>query len=187
MAGDPTADVTELRNQGLTDDLIMDELTKKGFSPDSINAAISQTDGSMGGGMPITPPMDMGTPPGGMPAPPMNQGYSQPPQDGMYGRMEDMIESLVNEKWDELVREVQKIVEWKERVEEQQTKIANDIEKLKEDFKTLHQGVLGKLDQYDNRMRDVGTELTAVGKVFKDVIPEFVENVKELKSISKKK
>jgi hypothetical protein len=35
-------------------------------------------------------------------------------------------------------------------------------------------------------MSDVGTELNAVGKVFKDVIPEFVENVKELKSITNK-
>ena len=32
-------------------------------------------------------------------------------------------------------------------------------------------------------MRDVGTELKAVGKVFKDVIPTFVENVKELSSV----
>ena len=61
--------------------------------------------------------------------------------------------------------------------------MANDVEKLKEDFKVLHEGVLGKLEDYDTRMRDVGTELKAVGKVFKDVIPEFVENVKELKGI----
>ena len=31
--------------------------------------------------------------------------------------------------------------------------------------------------------RVVGTDLKAVGKVFKDVIPTFVENVKELSSI----
>ena len=61
----------------------------------------------------------------------------------------------------------------------------NDLEKLKEDFKTLHQGVLGKLEDYDHRMQDVGTELKAVGKVFKDVIPEFVDNVKELKDITR--
>ena len=39
------------------------------------------------------------------------------------------------------------------------------------------------IEDYDTRMRDVGTELKAVGKVFKDVIPTFVENVKELSSV----
>ena len=47
----------------------------------------------------------------------------------------------------------------------------------------LQEAVLGKLENYDTRMRDVGTELKAVGKVFKDVIPTFVDNVKELSSV----
>ena len=54
-----------------------------------------------------------------------------------------------------------------------------------EDFKQLHQGVLGKVEEYDKRMQEVGTELHAVGKVFKDVVPVFTENVKELRSITK--
>ena len=87
---------------------------------------------------------------------------------------------MIDEKWDELIAEVKKIVEWKNQMEEKQGKIHSDVDKLKEDFNVLHQGVLGKLEDYDKRMRDVGTELNAVGKVFKDVVPEFVENVKEL-------
>ena len=80
----------------------------------------------------------------------------------------------------EVVREVKKIIDWKEKVEEKQEKMSADLAKLKEDFSVLHQGVLGKLETYDDRMREVGTELKAVGKVFKDVVPEFVENVKEM-------
>ena len=34
-------------------------------------------------------------------------------------------------------------------------------------------------------MGEVGAELKAVGGVFKDVVPQFVENVKELSSITK--
>ncbi len=90
---------------------------------------------------------------------------------------------MIDEKWDELIGEVKKIIDWKEKIETRQNQIINDLEKLKEDFKTLHHGVLGKLEDYDHRMQDVGTELKAVGKVFKDVIPEFVENVKELRDI----
>ena len=87
----------------------------------------------------------------------------------------------------EVVMEVKKIIEWKEKVEQKQVKMATELTKLKEDFTLLHQGVLGKLETYDERMRDVGTELKAVGKVFKEVVPEFVENVKELSHITGKK
>ena len=97
-----------------------------------------------------------------------------------------MEERMIEEKWDELIAEVKKIIEWKEKIEEKQNKIINEVEKLKEDFTVLHQGVLGRLEEYDGRMRDVGVELKAVGKVFKDVIPEFVENVKELKGITER-
>lgn len=184
-------DLQQLRGQGLTDDLVTAELQKKGYQPEQIQAALEQPAGddmpAPPGDMP-SPPGDMPAPPEGMPAPP--EGMSGPPQPAsdqgnIYERIEEITESMIDEKWDELLAEVKKIIEWKESVEEKQTKVASDIEKLKEDFKVLHQGVLGKLEDYDTRMRDVGTELKAVGKVFKDVIPEFVENVKELKSVSK--
>lgn len=138
--------------------------------------------------------MDQAPPsPGGMPPSYAQGGYPEqsampqaPAMDSgaLYERMEEVAESLIDEKWDQLIAEVKKIIEWKERVEEKQRLLINDVQKLKDDFKVLHQGVLGKLDDYDTRMRDVGTELGAVGKVFKEVIPEFVENVKELSSMT---
>lgn len=173
MAQDLQAEVLGLREQGLTDSLIMEELTSQGYSPDQVHEAIMQVDS-------------------GPAAAPTVSSFSRPlkpqetPDSNVYERIEEITESMIDEKWDELIAEVKKIVEWKESIEDKQTKINNDIEKLKEDFKVLHQGVLGKLEDYDARMQDVGTELKAVGKVFKDVIPEFVENVKELSSITKK-
>ena len=107
-------------------------------------------------------------------------GSASPDSAALYDRMAEVAENIIDEKWDQLIAEVKKIVDWKEKMEEKQRQMVNDVQKLKEDFKILHQGVLGKIDDYDARMRDVGTELNAVGKVFKDVIPEFVENVKEL-------
>ena len=159
-------EVQGLRQQGLTDPLIMEEMSKKGYKPEQINAAISQ----------MSEPVEVSqTPPAAT-----NHG-------DVYERIEEITEGLIDEKWDELIAEVKKIVEWKEKIEDKQTQMLSDLSKLKEDFKTLHEGVLGRLQTYDNRIRDVGTELNAVGKVFKDVIPEFVENVKELKGIVKNK
>ena len=176
--------VLKLRQQGLSDNLIIEELSRKGNNVQEVEDAISQA--------------DMPPPPGGnnsdfLPTPGQDSSMSNQQSSGqytnnmnnnegnIYERIEEITEGMIDEKWDELISEVKKIVEWKEKIEIKQMQIINDVNKIKEDFKILHQGVLGKLENYDHRMQDVGTELKAVGKVFKDVIPEFVENVKELR------
>ena len=181
---DPVQQILQLRQQGLTDELIEEELRNDGMNQQQINGAMQSANmPAMPGGMPEMsqePMFNRGSMSGG---PSMG---AQPNSDegNIYERIEAITESMIDEKWDSLIGEVKKIVEWKEKIEEKQTKMMNDLTKLKEDFKILHQGVLGRLENYDSRMSDVGTELKAVGKVFKDVIPEFVENVKELKSIT---
>jgi hypothetical protein len=209
--GDISQDIMNLRTQGLADEQIIDELKGKGYHeaqvmtelnkvnttgvtpPSSVNdfsmnedipsSAMPQAGPSNMGGMPQNP-MPPSAP---IDAPPRMSSSSgpNPNQDtSIYDRIEEIAENLIDEKWDDLIAEVKKIISWKDKVEEENKKIKSDLEKLKEDFKTLHQAVLGKVEEYDSRMRDVGTELKAVGKVFKDVVPIFTENVKELKSIT---
>ncbi len=164
------SEVVQLRSQGLPDSLVTGELTRKGYPPEDISLAISQADLTVVSGS-------------GQSASPQSSGGT--PQSDLYSRFEEIAEGIIDEKWDDLLAEVKKIVEWKSRVEERQAKIERDVQKLQEDFKTLHLGVLGRLEEYDTRMRDVGSQLNAVGKVFKDVIPSFVDNVKELSSVTK--
>lgn len=190
---DPVSEAQQLRQQGYTDDLIGQELTRRGYTPEDVGLALSQLDIDNSGSMDAQQ-QQPSYPNSSSNYPNPSQNYPQQSNsslsanagdNALYERLEEIAESLIDEKWDELLAEVKKIVEWKERMEEKQTQLQSDIEKLKEDFKVLHGGVLGKLDDYDTRMRDVGTELKAVGKVFKDVIPEFVENVKELSATTK--
>ena len=185
-SNDMVQEVLKLRQEGLSDNLINEELTRKGASPQQIQDAINQADMPPppgGGSMPMMEEQNFPGPgPTSNPEMPSRRGSA--PMDGnIYERIEEITEGMIDEKWDELIGEVKKIIDWKEKIETKQTQMINDLEKLKEDFKTLHHGVLGKLEDYDHRMQDVGTELKAVGKVFKDVIPEFVENVKELRDI----
>ncbi len=191
----PTEEVKQLKTQGLSDNQIIDELKAKNFSLTQINDALAQSavaspDMPIGGaGEPINPagPPEMRPPgmeaPGGEEMSPAEQSGKM--GEDLYGRIEEISEGIIDEKWDSLIEEVKKIIEWKEGVEGTINKLHGDVDKLKEDFKELHQGVLGKLEDYDTKMTEVGTELKAVGKVFKDVVPEFVENVKELKGITK--
>jgi len=203
----PTPDLvsqaSQLRQQGLTDNLIITELTQQGYNARDVQMALSQSGGSQPASelnyeetgpafaqqpypspQPQYPSSQQYPTSGSYPAPSSTSNASASPDSNIYDRIEEITESLIDQKWDELIAEVKKIVEWKGRIETNQQKLQNDVDRLKEDFKLLHQGVLGKLDDYDARMRDVGTELAAVGKVFKDVIPEFVDNVKELSSLT---
>ena len=179
---DPVQQILQLRQQGLTDEVIEVELKRNGMNPQQISVAMENANTpAMPGGEAPPMPAELA-----MPSGPANMPSSQlsGEESNIYERIEAITESMIDEKWDDLIGEVKKIVSWKEKIEEKQSKMASDLEKLKEDFKVLHQGVLGKLEDYDSKMTDVGTELKAVGKVFKDVIPEFVENVKELKGIT---
>ena len=179
---DPTQEVMQLRGQGLSDSVIMNELTQNGYTAEQVHTAIMQTDGGISAQAAAPPAMA----PSAMAPPAMSVGppSGSPMPNGMdgniYERIEEIAESMIDQKWDQLVGEVKKIIEWKNTIEEKQTKMVSDVQKLREDFDVLHKAVLGKVEEYDARMRDVGTELNAVGKVFKDVIPQFVENVKEL-------
>jgi hypothetical protein len=173
---DVIGEVFQMRQQGLTDDVIMGELQKQGVPPDAATAALTQSGGDAG--MPV---MDYPSSIGGMPPqqPMMDMQSQMPPPDMMSERTEEIVENLINQKWTELVREVQKIIDWKARMEERQMHAESDLTKLREDYKTLHEAVLGKLQQYDDRMENVSTELNAVGKVFQDTVPQFIENVKD--------
>ena len=127
--------VTQLRSQGLTDNLIMEELRKQGHNPEQINQAIGHADQNTGGGMSV-----MGNPSTGNVA----SETASAPQGGeeegnIYERIEEITENMINEKWDELISEVKKIMDWKEKIEERQTKIAGDQEKIKEDCKTYYE------------------------------------------------
>lgn len=172
------AEVMQLRAQGLPDNVILEELTRRGYGSVQIQQAVQQADVA-----------DQAEAPPAFTIPPERYSATAPSggDASIYERVEEIAESLIDEKWDELLVEVRKIIDWKQGVEEKQTRLQGDVEKLKEDFKVLHQGVLGRLEEYDDRMRDVGTELKAVGKVFKDVIPQFVEKVKELKGITEQR
>jgi FtsZ-binding cell division protein ZapB len=186
----PISEVKELRKKGLTDNQIIEELESRGYSLPQINDALAQAaiEWPEAGGAAEEYPGYAGHPSfeGAAEAP---EGYPSPegalPEE-LHGRIEEIAESIIDEKWDDLLNEVRKIVEWKEKLEEEVERIKSDVDHLQERFKELHQGVLGKLETYDEKMTEVGTELKAVGKVFREVIPEFVENVKELKSVTKK-
>jgi prefoldin subunit 5 len=98
--------------------------------------------------------------------------------------VEELVESIIDEKWDELAKDVNKIVEWKNDVETRIVKMDQRFESLKDEFDKLHQAIIGKIGDYDKNILEVGAELKAMEKVFSKVLPLFTENVNELSRIT---
>ena len=200
--GTPTARVMKMRQQGYTDNQIVQGLQKENYTSTQIFDALSQSDlqktqptpspESMPGPRPMPPEQPMPGPrpmPPEQPMPSQQPSFPQPMQAMPIGReqVEEVAEAIIDEKWEELMKGVNKIITWKDSTEERLTKIQDDIEDLKNRFSELHTGVLGKISEYDKGIRDVGTDVKAMQEVFKKALPKFTENVAALERIAKKK
>lgn len=191
--GNPIIDnINALRQQGYSDDDIVAQLQGQGIPPEQIQDAMSQA-----GMMPAGPlPPEAGAPPEGAPpgaqpggAPPGMPPPGGPPMPGhVPGReqIEEVAESIVQEKWSDLLKDLNKLKEWQTKTDTNMSKVQADVENLKETFDNLHKGVLGKIGEYDKNLSMVGTEIKAMEKVFQKVLPTFTENVNKLERLTKK-
>jgi len=194
--------VLQMRQQGMSNNQIIQTLQNQGFDSNLIFDALNQAD--IKGGVESVPmaqndfnqnnmqnPMQM--PSGGGP-PPMN---SPPPMDAPMGapmpsdsgssldRIEEIAEAIIDEKWNEIVNSINKIIDWKDRTEARISRIDQQISDMKQDFDNLTKGVLGKIGEYDQNLTNIGSEIKAMDKVFQKVLPTLTENVHALDTITK--
>ena len=182
-----------LRQQGMSNNQIIDTLKKKGHTHTEIFDAMNQTQlgGSTTTMMPnnntqmnnMPPEMPM---PSQMGNPSMNQQMQSIDPGMISSTNEELIETMVEEKWNELIKDINKIISWKNRTEEKIIKIEQQFKDMKDQFDELHRAVIGKIGEYDKNILNVGAEVKAMEKVFSNVLPIFVNNVKELNDISKR-
>jgi hypothetical protein len=118
---------------------------------------------------------------------PMPMPSQAPERGASREQIEEVAEAIIDEKWEELMKGVNKIIAWKDTAEERLIKIEESMEDLKKRFSELHTGVLGRIAEYDKGIRDVGTDIKAMQEVFKKTLPKFTENIAALERLSKKK
>ncbi len=121
-------------------------------------------------------------PPPGMPPPQQDANDSVNPA---LERIEEIAEAIIDEKWNDLVKTINKIIDWKDRTENVIVKIQSDFENLRKDYDNLTKGVLGKVGEYNQNISNIGVEIKAMEKVFEKVLPLFTENVHTLDRITK--
>ena len=97
---------------------------------------------------------------------------------------EELIEAIIDEKWNSLVKDISKIIDWKTAAEGRLSAMEQEVKDLKDSFDKLHKAVVGKVGEYDQHILDLGAELKAMEKVFAKVLPVFTENVSSLTRIT---
>ncbi len=197
-SGLPVDQIINLRKQGLSNNQIVQTLQKDGFDSGQIFDAMNQADLTSGGPAPQgAPPPPQGMPPPMSAPPPEPQGMELPPIDSMpppfagagnaeVQKVEEIAEAIIDEKWEEMIKSINRIMEWKDATETRMARIEQQFNDLKDNFDSLHAAIIGKIGEYDKNILNVGTEIKAMEKVFQKILPTFTENVSELSRITRK-
>ncbi len=97
---------------------------------------------------------------------------------------EELIEAIIDEKWNDLMKDINRIIEWKNKTDAKIAAIEQMFSDLKDNFDKLHTAVISKVGEYDKNILEVGNEIKALEKVFSKVIPTLTDNVNELSRIT---
>lgn len=177
--------VMNMRQQGLNNNQIIQNLQRMGYPPNLIFDALNQAD--IKGSVQQIPPdfLQQGQmPPSSMPSTPAMELQPQAQEEVSKESVEEMIETIIDEKWEELMKNINKIIEWKNKADAKVNLLEQEFKDLKADFDKLHNAILGKIADYDQNIINVGTEIKAMEKVFQQIIPTFTENVNELSRLT---
>ncbi len=194
MQQTPTSQVWQARQQGIPDENIISDLSQQGFGPEQINDAMSMAEarsaveaapGQFGYGQQpfgaARPSFQQQPRADEMPPPPQYIPDLGTPDE----RIEELAEAIIDEKWKELSKNIDKIIDWKERTEAKINQLEQAFVDLKKDFESLHSAILGKVAEYDNNIVNIGSEIKALEKVFQKLLPTFTDNVNELSRVTK--
>ena len=109
----------------------------------------------------------------------------QPPVSIDEERIQEVVEAVIDEKWEEFAKDIRKVIEWKEKSEDRIAKIEQQILDLRLSMDSLTKSIMSKISGYDQNIVDVGTEIKAMEKVFQKVLPSLTESVNKLDRMSK--
>ncbi len=111
--------------------------------------------------------------------------YNNSPQRDSYTeKIEEIAESIIKEKWDDMLKEFGDINIWKEKTRTDILSIKQEILRTQERFETLQRAILGKVSEYDKDVKDIGTEIKALEKVLEKIIDPLTSNIKDLQKVT---
>lgn len=193
-AATPIEQVLMMKQQGYTNNQIVQALQSQGYSTNQIYDAINQANLSGSQGMqPEIGMPDYGQSYEQYQQPQYQQQTFQAPKEVQPAatideeRIQEIAESIIDEKWNEFASDIKRVIEWKDRSEDRLAKIEQQIIDLRLAIDSLTRNITSKISAYDQNITDVGTEIKAMEKVFQKVLPTLTESVNKLDRMAKGK
>ena len=180
--GNPIEQIMVMKQRGMDNNQIIQELERQGYNSSQIFDALNQTN---------LPSQNFEQPAYGQQEPSYEQ-YPNPPQAEQQKedsvnmeQIEEIAEAIIDEKWKEFEEDVKKIIDWKEKTEIKVNQLDQQIKDLANALNSLHKNLLNKVSDYDKNITDVGIEIKAMEKVFQKILPSLTENVNKLERMAK--
>ncbi len=159
--------VVQMKQAGYTENEVIQALREQSYNPQEIQNALSQAEEK--GIEPYYPP----------PKPPSPEESYEPGGNFDNSDVEDKVRSFS--------KDINNIESWKEKATTKIDKLEQSVEDLKRQVNSLNKAIIGKVEDYEKNLLDVGSELKAMQKVFKDSLPELTSSISELSRLSKEK
>ena len=91
-----------------------------------------------------------------------------------------IVEAIINERWDDFMGSVGNIALWKERTERELISVKQELLRVQQRFTQIETALLGKVGEYQQDIKSVHTEMRALEKVFERILEPLTSNIKEL-------
>ena len=195
--------VMGLLEQGYPSNEIISKLQEEGFSSTDIEEAVSQAQTkasveSSESTIPPPPPMphmqpsmlnsqvqmpiDVSPPQQQIQAPSREQYTTRDVEE----KIEEIAESIIEEKWQHAMDEIGDLGSWKEKMKSEIISIKQEVLRIENLFDGMQQALLGRIKDYDKQVGEVSTDVKAVEKLLENILRPLTDNVKELKRITEK-
>jgi len=98
--------------------------------------------------------------------------------------VQKIVESVVEEKWDDLISKIGDVNLWKESVNNDLEAVKQEILRVQEKFNNLQNILVGRVHDYNKNVSELNSEMKALEQVMQKIIEPLTTNVKELGKIT---
>jgi len=100
--------------------------------------------------------------------------------------IEEIAESIISEKWNDLIKNVGDLKLWKERIDTDLSGVKQEIVRTQGRLEDIQNSVMGKVSEYGEGMNEITAELKALESVMEKIMNPLTRSVKELQKVTEK-
>jgi len=101
-----------------------------------------------------------------------------------YDAIEEIAESIVSEKWGDLIKGFGDLKLWKEKIDVDLSGVKQEIVRMQRRFEGLQNSVTGKVSEYGEGIMEINSEIKALERVLEKIINPLTTNIKELQKVT---